>query len=478
MELVQFTSIINSNKTYQVEKEARGCGSKKVVFFHPNNEYVIAVYKENPDQTSRFRLTDLVKKYSDGLFKTVGGNVWKEHFCWPTDIVESPNGKIGIVMPLYPESFIFQKGSMKGLEKKGNWFTKPKIKDSIDPQERGNWRNLLFCAYNLARTIRRLHAAGLCHSDLSFNNVLLNPSKGKVQIIDVDELVVPGKYPAGVLGSPGFIAPEVVMNNSIMPSQQTDLHALACLIYLYLFKRHPLLGKKVNDPDPDKDDLLSYGAKALFVEDSNDPSNKPIPEGYQPIDWSNVDKVPYTIAGPYLKPLFQKAFEEGLRNPAARPSAQEWENALWNTYERITWCSNLNCPEHFFVLNRFKRCPFCGTVLAQQVPVFDMFHSSKGQWGYMKKQVYGADKKSLHEWHFYDNIYYSEKLPKGNIATIAALQFHQGNWYFTNKKMNNLFIHDNQTVTQLAPGQNIALKPDMQLENREPNGLLLKVKFI
>lgn len=85
-----------------------------------------------------------------------------------------------------------------------------------------------------------MHAAGLCHSDLSYKNVLIDPEMGHACIIDVDGLVVPGKYPPDVVGTPDFIAPEVVKTshlskedpNRVLPSITTDRHALSVLIRL------------------------------------------------------------------------------------------------------------------------------------------------------------------------------------------------------------------------------------------------------
>ncbi len=97
-----------------------------------------------------------------------------------------------------------------------------------------------------------MHAAGLCHSDLSYKNVLIDPELGHACIIDVDGLVVPGKYPPDVVGTPDFIAPEVVKTSHlskddprrVLPSIATDRHALSVLIYMYLLFRHPLREEK------------------------------------------------------------------------------------------------------------------------------------------------------------------------------------------------------------------------------------------
>ncbi|MCS3208722.1 hypothetical protein NXX20_10585 [Bacteroides stercoris] len=135
----------------------------------------------------------------------------------------------------------------------------------------------------IARAVRRMHAAGLAHSDLSYKNVLVDPSTGSACVIDCDGLVVPGKYPPDVVGTPDFIAPEVLETKSLklddpnkkLPCIQTDRHALAVLIYMYLLYRHPLRGGKVNDLDAAKDEELSMGKMALFIEHPTDKSNRP-----------------------------------------------------------------------------------------------------------------------------------------------------------------------------------------------------------
>ena len=128
-----------------------------------------------------------------------------------------------------------------------------------------------------------MHAAGLAHSDLSYKNVLIDPVSGRATIIDIDGLVVPGKFPPDVIGTPDFIAPEVMATkhlnkldpNRKLPSIQTDRHALAVMIYMYLLYRHPLRGGKIHDMDPQTDEELSMGLNALFVEHPTDKTNRP-----------------------------------------------------------------------------------------------------------------------------------------------------------------------------------------------------------
>lgn len=194
------------------------------------------------------------------------------------------NGKTGIIMPFYDKRFFFSSGPFKGKEKEGKWFASAKLRNKFLPaDQKGNWLTNLHMCIKIARAVRRLHAAGLAHSDLSYKNILVDPITGSACIIDDDSLVVPGKFPPEVIGTPDFIAPEVIETKHLalddkqrkLPSIYTDRHALAVLIYMYLLNRHPLRGGKVNDVnDSGHDEELSMGAKALFIENPTDKSNK------------------------------------------------------------------------------------------------------------------------------------------------------------------------------------------------------------
>lgn len=475
VEKIELVSIIDPRRKYKVEKKQRGMGAKKVVYFAPDRTYAVGVYREEPNQMSRERLMDLVGSYYKGLFEHEGKEVWKERFCWPYDIIRTPKGSMGIVMPMYSSDFLFQKGFLKGEEKKGSHFAIPIGRAQVDPEELGNWKNMLECSWDLARTLRRLHMAGLSHSDLSYRNVLLNPTKGKVLVIDVDELVVPGKYEPGVFGTKGFIAPEVYGQN-VLPSQYTDLHAMACLIYLYLLHRHPLEGKKRHKAETaEEEEEIAMGTGALFCEHRTDKSNRPIPKGIKPIDWSNADRVPCEITGPYLSRLFHRAFEEGLHDPRLRPSAAEWEEGFQKTYDLVVQCENPKCPEHYFVLNKKKTCPFCGKPLDFKLPVFDVFALYKDQWKPIHK-LYGLKKKQLHKWHLFANCTFNELLPKEDRKTLAFLDLYKGRWIFYNIALKDLVVVEGSTETPLPIGGRILVKEGMAFKNNEPKGLMLKVE--
>src|SRR5439155_18007282 len=141
------------------------------------------------------------------------GKYFRDLFCWPTAIVTAP--QFGVLAPTYSKNYFFASGPFTGKEKVGKWFSSPKLRRMLPAAERGNWLNYLQLCFQMSRAVRKLHLTGLAHSDLSSNNVLIDPSNGRCAVIDIDSLVVPGMFSPDVLGTPGYIAPEVLATQNL-----------------------------------------------------------------------------------------------------------------------------------------------------------------------------------------------------------------------------------------------------------------------
>ncbi len=343
----------------------------------------------------------------------------------------------------------------------------------------------------IARAVKRLHAAGLAHSDLSYKNVLVDPSSGKACIIDCDGLVVPGKYPPDVVGTPDFIAPEVMQTRTLklgdpnrkLPSILTDRHALAVLIYMYLFNRHPLRGGKVHDiDDPNKDEELSMGAKALFIEHPTDRSNRPKIKSMAPseLPQGDPDKLPYKIAGPYLKSLFDKAFIDGLHDPMKRPTANEWEEALVKTTDLMQPCKNTKCGYGWFVFDNTTqpRCPFCGTAYHGQLPVLNFYYSpSKGKFIPENYRLMVYDKQTLYSWHVNRFIMANEKITAEQLKPVGDFHFFNGQWILINRRLDSLW--DKTDNKKIEIGQAVPLTEGRKiLLSTEDGGRLIVVQLV
>ena len=416
-------------------------GATKAVFLSKDRKFVLAFYKNKTDINSlRRRLQYILNEYNP----TIANNAdyWKQLFCWPTGIIVKP--KLGIITPVYPNNFLFSIGRWKGLEKKSRWFISPKLQQYLPKEEQAPWINYFKICIFLARAVRRLHFAGLAHSDLSDNNVLIDPASGQMIIIDIDSIAVPPIFPPLVEGTPGYIAPEVLATISLSannPKKQfanirTDQHALAVLIYEYLLNRHPLRGKKVHSlSSVEEDERLSMGEKALFIEHPENSSNSPI----------ETPKAPVTALGSALTVLFYKAFVSGLHTPYKRPTAYQWEKALIKTSHLLYPCSNKKCKQQWFVVRQEKKqkkivCPFCGTPIKTAFPILKILNKKRiVQW-----ELVVYDGQCLLSWHVYDNIYPAEHNLDKTVQAYCV--FHQGKWLLINQALNSMISPAGQRV--------------------------------
>ena len=485
-------------RTIEFVDDVIGSGAMKDVYFSPDRSYVVAFYKTPQDAQTRERLQMITGKYRDSIFGQIGGDYWKNLFCWPSAMLEH-EGRLGLVAPTYPKNFFFEHGSknndamgIKGKEKEGKWFAAANLRQRfIDPRELGNWLSHLQVCLKLARAVRRMHMAGLAHSDLSYKNVLVDPSYGAACVIDVDGLVVPGKYPPDVVGTPDFIAPEVIMTSHLdkndpqrkLPRRETDLHALAVLIYMYLLYRHPLRGGKVHDTDDEqRDERLSMGEKALFIEHPTDLSNRIKLAQVKPTElpWADTDKLPFKLTGPYLAPLFAQAFVTGLHDASQRPSASDWENALVKTADLIQPCLNPDCSQKWYVFDNSTqpRCPFCATPFRGKLPVLNLYSSRKeGSYRPDNHRLMVWTGQSLFHWHANSLIAPNEKITDDDKRRVGYFVLHDDRWWLVNERMPDM--KDVTAKIQIPMGGKVELKDGQQiLLAKGDGGRLMAVQMV
>lgn len=473
------TATLDNGGLIQYDSEVIGEGGMKRVHFTPDKKSVVCFFKDahvGQDPQRRARLQKIVGEFNPTTDPEVG-DYWRALFCWPTAIVVKP--EIGIVAPTYAANFFFAEGSFKGKEKQASWFTSPKLRRYLPASELGDWLKYIHISTRLARAVRRMHSAGVAHSDLSNRNVLIDPITGGAVIIDCDSLVVPQLFPPDVLGTPGYIAPEVLATQKLelsdskrnLPGITTDRYALAVLIYEYLLGRHPLKGKRVNSPlSTEEDDWLSMGERALWIEDPNDASNPP----FEPL------KVSYKRTGPYLVPLFERAFGEGLHTPNARPDASEWERALVRTGDLLHPCPNPDCSEKWFVFDpQNKRCPWCNTQISGAVPLLNFYREgNKGQFKSEKHRLVVWHHQRLWPWQIHTDQYAGERANRTPQAYFAK----QGNdWWLINQSDDAMIVIAGAATPNkpLGKGAGEILRDGMQIQlSRGGFGRLTVVQMV
>ena len=486
-----------SGKEYTYVDSIIGAGGMKDVYFSPDKKYVVAFFRAKPDATGMNRLKNIVDKYRHTIFDSPNGQYWVERFSWPTDIVEV-GGKIGVVAPTYEGKYFFTYGSknndylkIKGREKEGKWFASARNRSKhLDPRELGELRTNLRMVLELSRAVRKLHAVGLAHSDLSYKNVLVDPSTGSACMIDIDGLVVPGIFPPDVVGTPDFIAPEVVSTQHLssrdpqrkLPSALTDRHALAVLIYMYLLYRHPLRGGKHHDNDAMRDEELMMGAKALFIEHPTDRTNQVKRSQLKDdeLPWGDPALMPMTTLGPHLTQLFNKAFIDGLHEPTKRPSPAEWEEALVRTLDLIQPCTNKNCPQKQFIFDNTgaPSCPVCKTPYTGKLPILDLYSKgADGNFRALNRRLMVWDGQSVFPWHVDRSIFPNENLADANKKRVGYFQIQGGTWVLVNESLTDM--SDAETKSPIPIGSSIKLETGkMILFGKGDTHLLARVTVV
>ncbi|KHD06064.1 serine/threonine protein kinase [Candidatus Thiomargarita nelsonii] len=255
-----------------------------------------------------------------------------DKFLWPLALATLKNVKgFGYIMPLRESHY-------KGI--------KDLMKRRIEP----SFRALLTAGLELAHSFLQLHAKGLCYRDISFGNVFFEPNTGKILICDNDNVTIDGeRKKSGILGTPRFMAPEIV-SGAATPNTQSDLFSLAVLLFYMMIIHHPLEGKKESQIKcfdlPAMNKL--YGSEPVFIFDPHNHSNHPV-QGYH-----DNAMIHWPIFPQSFRDLFTKAFTSGIRDPNnGRVRESEWRSMMVGLRDSIIYCEHCGL-ENFYDLDLLK----------------------------------------------------------------------------------------------------------------------------
>jgi DNA-binding helix-hairpin-helix protein with protein kinase domain len=238
-----------------------------------------------------------------------------DRFLWPLDIALCQGlASFGYLMPLREPRY-------RSLAQMMN--------REVDP----TFRTLTNVALELADSFLRLHSLGLCYSDISFGNLFFDPVTGEIAICDNDNVAVDGEGISGVLGTPRFMAPEIVCGLA-RPAANTDLYSLAVMLFYIFMMHHPLEGRR--EREIGCLDLAAmqklYGSEALFIFDPKQGANRPVAGVH------NNATLFWNFYPGYVRDIFTRAFTEGLRDPTARVRESEWRTVFTRMRDQIFYC--------------------------------------------------------------------------------------------------------------------------------------------
>ncbi len=274
--------------------------------------------------------------------------------CWPQALLFDPATRknVGFLMPrvdLSRHRELFKIYNAKTRQGEAPDFT---------------WAYLVTAAENIASVIDSIHAKGYIVGDMNESNFFIS-SQALATIVDCDSMQV--TTASGIfhctVAKPEYMAPELQGANLAreIRTEPQDNFALAVLIFHLLMEGfHPYSGKwnKAGEA-PSIEERISRGDSPYGSSARISPS-----PGAPPI----------AILPAPIRELFVRAFYQGNRDPAKRPSAREWQQALHTLGSALSTCKAN--PQHQYA-NHLSRCPWCErTVLLQG---FDPFPSASAQ---------------------------------------------------------------------------------------------------
>ncbi len=233
-------------------------------------------------------------------------------FLWPLDVAEVAGAAgFGYVMPI-------RDGRFRGLT--------DFLAGRVEPTSEA----IITAGLNLAKAFRNLHVRGLCYRDISFGNAFLDPVTGDVLVCDNDNVVTNRSAVGGVLGTPDFMAPEIVRGQAV-PDRNTDNHSLAVLLFYLFHLGHPLVGRRVLavrcwDAAARAE---MFGKHPLFIFDPADHANEAVPLSEDPTGETGGMALAYWGMYPgFFRDVFTAAFTVGLAAPDDRVGGLQWLAAL------------------------------------------------------------------------------------------------------------------------------------------------------
>lgn len=218
-----------------------------------------------------------------------------------------------------------------------------------------NTQAVIAAAINVVEAFQALHRKGYSYQDLSPGNFFIDKETGDVLICDNDN-VAPNGENLGVGGTPGYMAPEVILGKQ-KPGTDTDLFSLSVILFELFFLSHPLEGANCCKypclTQQIEKDL--YAVHPVFVCSKTDKSNAPV-RG----TCSNLMNL-WPIYPEYLHDAFHRAFsEECLKNGSKRPTEKEWKTVLYRLQDDSVTCPH--CGEINFAStceNGVIECTVC-----------------------------------------------------------------------------------------------------------------------
>ena len=163
------------------------------------------------------------------------------------------------------------------------YITVPEIEGEFDVwyRERYTLKKRYQIIVNLFDALRKIHLAGLIFTDLSPNNIMVHKKENQIVFIDTDNTRKRTDSYLSVLGTPGYMAPEVyrkpdaklakennidpkILSNSGRITTESDIFSAAVIAFQLLTLWHPFIGDEIEEGTPD-DETRALEIKTDYI---------------------------------------------------------------------------------------------------------------------------------------------------------------------------------------------------------------------
>lgn len=223
--------------------------------------------------------------------------------------------------------------------------------------------------------LRTIHLSGLIFTDLSPNNILVHKTKNSVVFIDTDNLREKSDCHLSVLGTPGYMAPEIYREN--VPSEingekidsdilsktgrisvDSDIFSAAIIAFKLLVLHHPFVGDVISQGTAeDEERAEKIQTDYIFKEGTDNYSTEDLCTRFE------------ELTTPEIRKLFMRTFTDGVKNPLLRPTDIEFVNAFKTALDYTVTCPDCGYTQLYNV-GKENLCINCDRPIPKQMFLF------------------------------------------------------------------------------------------------------------